>query len=63
MNGSPLQYFWDARGNTVMHWTKGAKYTGKFSSNGRVLSDGWRPDKGVKSTPGNTYDATMTRLK
>jgi hypothetical protein len=57
--GTPLNYFWDVRGNVVKHWTKGWKYTGRFSKDGNVLSGGWRPEKGKSE---RTYDATMTRV-
>ena len=59
----PARYYWDVQGDVVTHWTEGAKYTGRFSEDGNVLSGGWRPDEGVESTSGNTYDATMTRVK
>jgi hypothetical protein len=62
LRGKPTEYWWDVKGNVVKHWTKDAIYTGRFSKNGRVLSGGWRPKKGVKSTPGNTYDAVMTKV-
>jgi hypothetical protein len=57
------KYFWDVRGDIVEHWTKGAKYTGKFSPNGTTLSGGWRPTGSAKKTPGNTYDVVMTRVE
>jgi hypothetical protein len=62
MDGAPMGYAWDVRGDVVTHWTKGAKYTGRFSEDGRVLIGGWRPDEGVESHAGNHYDATMTRV-
>jgi hypothetical protein len=54
---------WDVRGNIVKHWTKGAKYTGKFSADGNTLSGGWRPTGHERKTPGTTYDVVMTRVK
>lgn len=57
------KYYWDVRGNIVEHWTKGAKYTGKFSADGNTLSGGWRPTGHERKTPGNTYDVVMTRVK
>jgi hypothetical protein len=63
LGGVPSRYYWDVRGNVVEHWTKGARYTGRFSEDGNRLSGGWRPARGKKSTPGNTYDATMFRIK
>jgi uncharacterized protein DUF1579 len=63
MDGDPAQYYWDVQGNVVSHWTKGSKYTGTFSDDGRVLSGGWRPDEGVEQNSGNTYDAIMRRVK
>ena len=61
MGGTPLRYQWDVQGNTVTHWTEGAKYTGTFSDDGMVLAGGWRPE-GSEATPGNAYDATMIRV-
>jgi hypothetical protein len=57
------RYCWDVQEDVVTHWTEGSKYTGRFSKDGNVLSGGWRPEEGVESTPENTYDVTMTRLK
>jgi len=57
------RYYWDVQGDVVTHWTEGAKYTGRFSDDGNVLSGSWRSEEGAKQTPGNTYDATMTRVK
>jgi hypothetical protein len=57
------RYYWDVQGDVVAHWTKGSRYTGRFSKDGNILSGGWRPEEGAKKTPENTYDATMTRLK
>jgi hypothetical protein len=63
LSGVPSRYNWDVRGNVVEHWTDGAKYTGRFSADGNRLSGGWRPARGRKRTSGNTYDATMYRVK
>ncbi|MGO9644915.1 MAG: hypothetical protein ACLPY5_09235 [Candidatus Bathyarchaeia archaeon] len=63
MGEVPIRYYWDVQGDVVTHWTEGSKYTGTFSKDGNVLSGGWRPEKGAKKTPENTYDATMIRLK
>jgi hypothetical protein len=63
MDGNPSTYHWDVQGDVVTHWTEGAKYTGTFSDDGNVLAGGWRPDPGVESNPGNTYDAIMIRVK
>lgn len=60
---TPGRYYWDVQGDMVAHWTDGAKYTGRFGRDGNVLSGGWRPEAGVQSTPQNTYDANMTRIK
>ena len=62
ISGTPIPYYWDVQGDIVTHWTKSAKYTGEFSEDNTVLSGGWRPEKGEKETPGNTYDAVMTRI-
>jgi hypothetical protein len=63
LGGVPSRYYWDVRGNVVEHWTDGAKYTGRFSEDGNRLSGGWRPARGGKRTPANTYDAIMFRIK
>jgi hypothetical protein len=63
LGGVPSRYYWAVKGNVVEHWTEGAKYTGSFSDDGNLLSGGWRPARGKKKTPGNTYDATMFRIK
>jgi hypothetical protein len=56
-------YFWDVQGDVVTHWTEGSKYTRQFSEDGNLLVGGCRPTKGEAQEPGNTYDATMTRVK
>jgi hypothetical protein len=58
----PLPYYWDVRGDTIVHSGLGARFTGTFSKDGRTLSGGWRPEAGQKATAGNTYDVTMTRV-
>ena len=63
LSGVPSRYHWDVRGNVVKHWTEGAMYTGRFSEDGSRLSGGWRAARGKKRTPGNTYNATMFRIK
>ena len=63
MDGVAHPYFWNVQGNVVTHWTEGSKYTGTYSEDGNVLSGGWRPDPGVERNAGNTYDATMIRVK
>ena len=60
--GFPSRYYWDVRGNIVKHWTKGARYSGKFSEDGNTLSGGWRPVGRQKRTQGNNYNAVMTRV-
>lgn len=63
MSSVPFAYRWDVRGDTVIHSGLGAKYTGTFSEDGNTLTGGWRPEDGQKSSPENTYDATMIRIK
>jgi hypothetical protein len=63
MSGTVLSYKWDIQGNTVIHSGLGATYTGTFSEDGKMLIGGWRPDEGVESTDGNTYDAVMIRAE
>jgi hypothetical protein len=60
---SPLSYRWDVHENRVTHFGVGATYTGDISEDGNTITGGWRPDAGVDSTPGNAYDATMTRAR
>ncbi|MGO8950951.1 MAG: DUF1579 family protein [Ktedonobacterales bacterium] len=62
MDSVPRRYQWDVAGNSVTHWTDGAKYTGTFSEDGTVLSGGWRPEEGKDSAANVAYDATMTRM-
>jgi hypothetical protein len=63
MDGTPLLYHWDVMGNTVTHWTKGARYTGAFSEDGTILSGGWRPEEGQEGGGNTAYDAVMTRVE
>ena len=63
MDGSILPYHWDVQGDRVTHSDKSSKYTGTLSEDGKTLSGGWRPKEGEKESPGNTYDAIMTRVK
>lgn len=62
IEASPSRYYWDVRGGLVRHWTRGARYTGRFSEDSRTLSGGWRPAGRERRTPGNTYDVVMTRV-
>ena len=62
MSGRVLSYEWKIRGNKITHSGAGAKYTGMLSMDGSTLKGGWRPENGVESTAGNTYDAIMTRV-
>ena len=61
LGGTPAAYCWQVRGNTVMHWTKGSRYTGTCSEDGTTLAGGWRPE-GEEAEPGGAYDATMIRV-
>ena len=63
-DGNPLQYQWNVEGNTLTHSAAaGATYKGTISDDGKTISGGWRPDEGVKSNDGNTYDMTMDRAE
>ncbi len=62
LGGEPTSYGWDVRSNVVTHWTKGSKYTGRLSADGKTLTGGWRPDDGSTS-PGPAYDAVMTKVE
>ena len=62
LGGSILLYYWDVQGNTVIHADASSKYTGTFSEDGNTLSGGWRPNEGEQESPGNAYDAVMTRV-
>ena len=59
----PLSYRWEVRGNAVRHSGLGWTFRGTLSRNGRVLTGGWRPDRGTKGGPGVTYDVVMTRVR
>jgi hypothetical protein len=62
LGGEPEAYAWDVRGNVVTHWTKGSRYTGRLSEDGRTLSGGWRA--AARGTdPGSSFDAVLTRIK
>ncbi len=63
MEGITRSYCWDVQGDVVTHWTEGSKYTGTLSEDSNKLIGGWRPDPGVEQNGGNTYDATMIRVK
>jgi len=63
-DGNPLQYQWNVEGNILTHSAAaGATYKGTISDDGKTISGGWRPDEGVKSNDGNTYDMTMDRAE
>lgn len=62
MGSKPLSYTWNIKGNNVTHWTKGAKYTGTFSEDGKILKGSWKAE-GTEKTAANTYDATMIKVK
>lgn len=57
----PIEYFWDIDDNGVYHWTDGAKYSGEFKNDGKVLVGGWRAI-GENSNFKNPYDALMTKV-
>jgi Protein of unknown function (DUF1579) len=61
LDGAPASYQWDVRGTTVTHWTRGSKYIGTLSEDGKVLTGGWRPAD-EQEAQGFAYDATMTRV-
>ena len=63
LRGRTLDAQWDVQGEVVTHWTEGAKYTGTLSPDGKVLTGEGRPDEGVPSNAGNSYDATMIRVE
>ena len=63
MSGNILQYYWDVRGNMIIHADASSIYTGTLSEDGNTLSGGWRPKEGKQQTPENSYDAIMTRVK
>ena len=63
MEGVTRVYHWDFQGDTLTHWEETSKYTGTISADGKTITGGWRPFEGIESHPGNTYDATMTRIE
>jgi hypothetical protein len=62
MSGTVLSYEWNIHDKTLIHSGLNAKYTGKISEDGNTITGGWRPDKGIESAGGNTYDAVMIRI-
>ena len=62
LGAEPVSYSWDVRGSVVTHWSKGWKYTGTLSPDGRMLAGGWRPDDG-STNPERSYDALMTKVE
>ncbi len=62
LSESPFLYYWSIRGNTIRHEGGRAEFVGRFSQAGRLLTGGWRPKRGVRSSDANTYDVTMTKM-
>jgi hypothetical protein len=67
MAPDPWPYEWDIRGNTwtisIKHGPMNAKFTGKFSSDGKSFTGGWRPNRGADKTINTSYDITGTRVE
>jgi hypothetical protein len=65
MAAEPWPYEWDVRDDVVTISVKyglmDAKYTGKFSADGKSFSGGWRPDVGADETINAPYDITASR--
>jgi hypothetical protein len=59
----PVPYRWEVRGNVVRHSGLGWTFRGTLGRNGRVLTGGWRPDRGTKGRRGQAYDVVMTRVR
>jgi hypothetical protein len=62
LGAAPAAYHWDVRDDVVTHWTRGSKYTGRLSADGKTLAGGWRPEDDGGG-PGSNYDAIMTRIR
>lgn len=67
MAPDPWPYQWDIQGDDITIAIKkdamNAKFTGKFSPDGRSFSGGWRPNPGADETINAPYDITATRLE
>jgi hypothetical protein len=63
----PLPYKWDLRDDTltisVSYGPLDAKFSGKFSKDGKSFSGGWRPNPGADETVNMPYDIGGSRIK
>jgi hypothetical protein len=65
MAPDPWPYRWDVRGDditiSIERLPMNATFTGKFSSDGRSFSGGWRPNPGADPVINAPYDITVSR--
>src|SRR5262245_66691366 len=66
MAPDPWPYEWDVDGDDIsisIHKPPmDAKFTGKFSPDGKSFSGGWRPNPGADKSVNTSYDVTCTRI-
>jgi hypothetical protein len=66
MAPDPWPYEWDIQGDqwtiSIKHGPMDAKFTGKFSADGKSFSGGWRPAPGADEKVNTAYDIQGTRV-
>jgi hypothetical protein len=66
MAPDPWPYEWDLQGDTwtiaIQHAPMNARFTGKFSTNGKRFSGSWRPAPGADETINAPYDIRGLRI-
>jgi len=65
MAPDPWPYDWDIQGDqwtiSIKHGPMDAKFTGKFSADGKSFTGGWRPSPGADEKVNTAYDVQGTR--
>lgn len=66
MAPDPWPYAWDVQGDdltiSINHGPMAARFTGKFSSDGKSFSGGWRPSPGADEAINAPYDIRVSRI-
>ncbi len=66
MAPDPWPYTWAVEGDTITIAIKkppmDATFRGRFASDGKSWSGGWRPNPGADETVNTSYDVTCTRV-
>jgi hypothetical protein len=66
MAAEPWPYEWEVQGDnitiSIKYGPMDAVFHGKFSSDGKSFSGGWRPNPGADETINAPYDITVTRI-